>query len=85
MKIRPVGAEFFFMRTVRNTDRQTDMKKLRVPFRNFANAPEKPHFSHYALGPVLHSISCPDTHCFLFLSFTDHCRQIAVIPSSHSR
>ena len=33
MKIRPVGAELF------HGDRRTDMKKLIVAFRNFANAP----------------------------------------------
>jgi proteasome assembly chaperone (PAC2) family protein len=33
MKIRPVGAELF------NADRQTDMTKLIVISRNFANAP----------------------------------------------
>jgi len=38
MKIRPVGAEFG---AVRRTDRQTDMTKLIVAFRNFANAPKK--------------------------------------------
>jgi hypothetical protein len=31
MKIRPVGAELF----------QTDMSKVKVAFRNFANAPKK--------------------------------------------
>jgi hypothetical protein len=34
MKIRPVGAEFF------HADGQTDMTKLLVASRNFANAPE---------------------------------------------
>jgi hypothetical protein len=34
MKIRVVGAELF------RADRQTDMKKLVVAFRNFANATE---------------------------------------------
>jgi len=34
MKIRPVGAELF------HTDGQTDMTKLIVVFRNFANAPK---------------------------------------------
>jgi hypothetical protein len=34
MKIRPVGEELF------HADRQTDMTKLIVPFRNFANAPK---------------------------------------------
>ena len=35
MKIRPVGAELF------HADRQTDMTKLTVALRNFANAPKK--------------------------------------------
>jgi hypothetical protein len=34
MKIRPVGAELF------HADRRTDMTKLIVAFRNFANAPK---------------------------------------------
>jgi hypothetical protein len=34
MKIRPVGAELF------HADGQTDMTKLIVAFRNFANAPK---------------------------------------------
>jgi hypothetical protein len=34
MEIRPVGAELLY------ADRQTDMKKLPVAFRNFANAPK---------------------------------------------
>ena len=33
MKIRPVGAELF------HADRQPDMSKLIIAFRNFANAP----------------------------------------------
>jgi len=36
MKILPVVAELF-----RRTDRQTDMTKLTVTFRNFANARNK--------------------------------------------
>jgi hypothetical protein len=36
MKIRPVGAELFY------ADRQTDMTKLMVAFRNFANAHSEP-------------------------------------------
>jgi len=41
MKIRPVEAELFHVgeRTDGQTDRQTDMTKLIVAFRNFANAP----------------------------------------------
>jgi hypothetical protein len=34
MKIRPVGAELF------HAERRTDMTKLIVTFRNFANAPK---------------------------------------------
>ena len=36
MKIRSVGGEF-------HADRRTDMTKLLVAFRNFANAPKKLH------------------------------------------
>ena len=38
MKIRPVGVESF------HADRQTDMKKRIVAFRNFANAPKEGGF-----------------------------------------
>jgi hypothetical protein len=38
MKIRRVGAELF--REDGRTDRQTDMTKLIITFRNFANAPK---------------------------------------------
>jgi hypothetical protein len=38
MKIRPVGAEFFH--SDRRTDGRTDMTKLTVAFRNFANTPK---------------------------------------------
>jgi hypothetical protein len=46
MKIRPAGAEMFRAdsgtdgRTDGRTGRQTDMTKLMVAFRNFANAPK---------------------------------------------
>jgi len=42
-KSHPVGAELFHAdeRTVGQTDKQTDMTKLAVAFRNFANTPEK--------------------------------------------
>jgi len=39
MKIRPVGAELF------HVDGRTDMTKLTVAFRNFANAPK--NFQEY--------------------------------------
>jgi len=39
VKIRPVKAELFH--SDRHTDGQTDMTKLRVAFRNFANMPKK--------------------------------------------
>jgi len=40
MKILPVGAELF--RADRHTDRQTDMPKLKVAFRNFCECVWKP-------------------------------------------
>ena len=40
VKIRSVGAELF------HADRQTDMTKLIVAFRNFANLPKSGTFSH---------------------------------------
>jgi len=47
MTIRPVGAEFHADRqTNGRTDRQTDMTKLTVTFRNFANAPKMQHIKH---------------------------------------
>jgi Fe-S-cluster formation regulator IscX/YfhJ len=41
-EIRPVGAELFHEggQADRETDRQTDMTKLIVAFRNFENAPK---------------------------------------------
>jgi Fe-S-cluster formation regulator IscX/YfhJ len=41
MKIHPVGAELFHAgeRMGGQTDRQTDMTKLIVAFRNFSNTP----------------------------------------------
>ena len=38
MKIRPVGAELFYAEG--QTDRQTDMTRLIVGFRSFADAPK---------------------------------------------
>jgi hypothetical protein len=38
-KVRPVGAELFY--ADKRVDRQTDMTKLIVAFRNFFNAPKK--------------------------------------------
>ena len=38
MKIRPVGAKL--LQADRQTDGRTDMTKLLVAFRNFANAPK---------------------------------------------
>jgi hypothetical protein len=37
MKIQPLGAQLFYV------DRRTDMMKLIVAFRNFANAPKNKH------------------------------------------
>jgi hypothetical protein len=51
MKIRRVGAELFLAdgRTNRQTDRQTDLTKLAVAFRNFANAPKSPILTLYCV------------------------------------
>jgi len=46
MKIRPVGAELFCAHG--RTDRRTDLTKLIVAFRNFANAPFKIKHEIYA-------------------------------------
>jgi len=50
MKIRPVGAELFL------ADGRTDMTKLKVAFRNFANAPQNsnlnPKFARIAASVV---------------------------------
>jgi hypothetical protein len=42
MKIRPVGAQL--LHAVGRVDGQTDMKKLIVAFRSFANAPQNDQF-----------------------------------------
>ena len=46
MKIRPVGAELFH--TDGQTDGRTDMTKLIVAFRNFANAPKNGSFTDHS-------------------------------------
>jgi len=48
MKIRPVGAELFH--AGRRTDERTDMTKLIVAFRNFANEPKKCHTMTHCNG-----------------------------------
>jgi len=45
MKIRPVGSELFHADGL--TDRQTDMTKLIVAFRNFANASKNGNYIIY--------------------------------------
>ena len=50
MKIRPVGAELF------HADGRTDMTKLIVAFRNFANAPKKWLFFRFCVTCVLFKI-----------------------------
>jgi len=48
MKILPDGAELFNAKkwTDESTDRQTDITKLTVAFRNFSNAPKTRKLSH---------------------------------------
>ena len=50
MKIRPVGAELSHADkgTDRRTDGRTDMTKLIVTFRNFANAPKNGSFTDHS-------------------------------------
>jgi uncharacterized protein (DUF1330 family) len=52
MKIRAVGAEFFHAdgQADRRIGRRTDMRKLIVAFRNFANAPKIHDASYYAIA-----------------------------------
>jgi len=45
MKLRPVGAELFYVDT--RTDGQTDMTKLTVAFHNFENTPKHDSFISY--------------------------------------
>jgi len=52
MKIHPVGAELFF--ADRRNDERTDMTKLIVTFRNFANAPNKCDQSELILVAIMH-------------------------------
>ena len=51
MKIRPVGAELFH--ADRRTDGQTDMTKLIVAFRNFANASKNVCLCHVLIATAL--------------------------------
>jgi len=52
MKIRPVGAKLF------NANRQTDMAKLIVAFRNFGKAPKKTLLCKIAYN--VNQVPCPD-------------------------
>jgi hypothetical protein len=51
MKIRPVEAELF--RKDKGKDRQTDMTKLRIAYRNFANARKHIPRSYHQGSPYL--------------------------------
>ena len=57
MKIRPVGGELF------HADGQTDMTKLIVAFRNFANAPK---IEHLTKGSVIHAHTHVYWKCGMF-------------------
>jgi hypothetical protein len=52
MKIRPVGAELFHADI--GTDGRTYMTKLRVAYRNFANAPKMTH------SPIIQQVNDPN-------------------------
>jgi hypothetical protein len=62
MKIYPVGAELFHMD--REAVRRTNMTKLIVALRNFANAPKKPLV--YICHPI---ISCSRYEFLTFFCF----------------
>jgi hypothetical protein len=68
MKIRPVGAELFHKD--RRKDRQIDMAKLIIAFRNFANAPNKwttPMTRCQQNGTISCTARSPNLQCnFLF-------------------
>jgi len=59
MKIHPVGAELLHAvgRTDGRTDRQTDMTKLIVAFRSFANAPQMHGMDNYKVTCLMCVIS----------------------------
>ena len=46
MKIRPVGAELF------HADRRTDMRKLILAFRHFANKPKNTHITRRGVSHI---------------------------------
>jgi hypothetical protein len=60
MKIRPVGAEFF---RCGEKDRRTDMTKLLVVFRNFANTPKDEEVTVCTVFPLLkYCVECICSH-----------------------
>ena len=59
MKIRPVGAELF------HADRRTDMTKLIVAFRSFANVPKNARVLTITLSQQSHQNECARDYLFL--------------------
>jgi len=66
MKVRPVELEFIFYvdrethgRTDEETDRQTNVKKLIVAFRNFASAPKNSKSTSVCLRIVAKLLQFP--------------------------
>jgi len=59
MKMYSVGAEFIHAdrQTHRRTDRQTDMTKLRVAFRNFVKAPKKNRVFYFFCADISRKFS----------------------------
>jgi hypothetical protein len=76
IKIRPVGAELF------HSDRQTDMTKLIVAFRNFANAPTEilkrlgqltvtmRHVLTSKCTCRVHRHCCTKSHLYMYISYS---------------
>ena len=67
MKIRPVGAELF------RADGQTDMTKLIVAFRNFANVPKKLDLWFSVVTAGKSQVSALNSATAAFTSFTVNC------------
>ena len=68
MKIRPVGVELFYAGG--QLDRQKDMTKMIVAFRNFANAP-KTRLLVFTTDIASSNFVCSSTKLFLSLRRAD--------------
>jgi hypothetical protein len=65
-----------FMQTDGRTDRRTDMTKLIVVSRNFANASKNQYFSSGVLHKVCHTAGCYCMSYFEYKYYTNTCQII---------